>query len=172
MKMKPLWVNCGPKDDVRVVIVGQWPGNPRKGLNVDTVFTGNRTGDFVRGIVVEYPGVVLTNAHNWLRPRVDPQAARYLTHGLPELVGLLQATRPEAVIALGTIAQEQTTRALLHLPSLAPTCQVYKVRHPSFVLRFNLDPASYVDQLDEVLAFHTNRELPAPGQGSEVSNHE
>lgn len=134
--------------------MGERPGKQRKGEETFEAFHGNKTGDFIEGLVKDHGNIILTNAINY--QEYSGESIAYLQdEGLYELKNLIQRYEPKRIIALGKVAR-QSIQLLedSQIGSLKPImaeCYVFYLPHPSWVLRFRKDVGMYEKTIQTLL---------------------
>lgn len=127
---KPLVVGEHP----RVMVVGFAPGRQRLAQRDGFAWSGNRSADFIRGIIGETP-CVYTNTVNVYIDRGERFTAAQEARGRRELIELLEWFKPKRIVALGDYAKFVVNEVLMGGAECAP--MVFALKHPSWVLRFN-----------------------------------
>ena len=107
------------------------------------MFHGNKTGDLVEKAIDGKSNIILTNACNWQQPT-------YLdwNEGAMDLEKLLDKYKPCKIICLGMVAANTVTQQLGNL-MYSPKVEI--LAHPSYVIRFNLNPSTYTERLRQLV---------------------
>lgn len=129
-----------------VFIVGQCPGKQRKKDKNCEVFYGNRTGDFIRDILKDKTNIYLTNVFNYYVDKIDKEI---IDKGLKELLNDVLTYNPQKIICLGNFSFDCISKVVKNR-------EVFRLVHPSFILRFNKDKEKYKKQLLELIKWPEN----------------
>lgn len=121
------------------IIVGQNPGHFKDGSTTGIAWEKNRSAKLLEEIIEYRQNLILTNICNY-----PDMTDEHLDEGGEELMLLIEKARPTKVIALGVLAQ-----AFLDAQQL--NCRLYKLPHPSYILRFNKNKEEYINEFRRVL---------------------
>lgn len=120
-----------------VFIVGINPGRQRKSQQTYRVWEGNRSGDLVMEAIDGYDNLFLTNVCNYQDAELNEEKYE---EGLEDLLKNIIELKPKRIICLGAMPH-------LAVRILSPPCEVVKLMHPSFIVRFNKDRKAYIKKL-------------------------
>lgn len=139
MKFKTKSIKLGKNP---IFIVGLCPGKQRRGSKTHIVWEGNRSGDFINTTVQNKSNIYLTNLFNYsLETKIT---RKILETGLKELRKDIETMLPCKIVCLGVVSYSEIKKMNLGIP-------LFKLEHPSYILRFNKNREKYINKLNEVL---------------------
>lgn len=132
--------------------MGERPGKQRKGEETFEAFHGNKTGDFIEGLVKDHGNIILTNAVMYQEAK-DEHFAYLQDEGLSDLRALILRYEPKRIIALGKVARQsvQIMEDGTMMKDVMTECYVFYLPHPSWILRFRKDVGMYEKTIQTLL---------------------
>lgn len=131
------------------IIIGQNPGNQRKGTFNGKCWHGNRSADLLRSVIDGSENIVLTNACQY-REMTDKQAE----DGQYDLSVLINELQPFKIICLGNysfnVVKHLMQNGFIKCKN-GTSMSVYRLDHPSYIIRFNKDKPEWEEKLKGVL---------------------
>jgi len=122
------------------IIVGMNPGKTRNGKYSPYVWDGDTpTSNLLREAVESYTNIVLTNVCNY-----QTLTDENMRQGIEDLKQMIDDLEPKKIICLGSYAHDGINK-------INPICEVVKLNHPSYIVRFNKDKQEYINKIREEL---------------------
>lgn len=142
-KFKSREVNIVDPNKV-VFIVGETPGKPKKDPSDNLCWNGGRSGSLIKNLTKDCKNLLLTNSYNYYcETKEEREWAK--RRGKLDLLGLVYQYKPIKIIALGEYAAGVIEELKFDILTV-------KLRHPSYILRFNKDVERYGLKLLEEIA--------------------
>jgi uracil-DNA glycosylase len=146
-EFKPKEYNIINKENI-IFIVGMCPGKQRKKDKTNIAWEGNKSGDFLTKIIKDYKNLYLTNIFNTYS--VDKIETETIEKGKKQLLNDINLLKPKKIICLGDFAF--STVMNFNLKDI----HIIKLKHPSYILRFNGKQEEYINQFKGVLNEHNS----------------
>lgn len=122
-----------------IFIVGMCPGKQRKKNQTRIVWEGNRSGDLMTRIIRGKKNLFLTNAFNYYVDGDVPE--NIIDEGKFDLLEDIYRYNPRKVLCFGEVAR----KTIKELDVVK--CPIKLFKHPSYILRFNLDKEKYIKEV-------------------------
>lgn len=130
-----------------VIIVGQNPGNQRKGTYNGECWNGNKSADLLNLTIEGQKNVVLTNICQYKNMNSE-----YLREGIDDFNCLINELKPKRVIVLGNFSMRVIDSASKRKEvKTSFTVGFYKKQHPSYIVRFGKDKQKWMEELRYLL---------------------
>jgi hypothetical protein len=140
-------INVEDKNKI-ILIVGERPGTvkkycPRSGnyIAFDSE-SKNKTALFVNRVIKQTKNIILTNAINYSLDK-EKITEELKNKGIEELDKLIKEIKPIKIITLGAIARDSIKKLNIK--------DYISLRHPSYVIKFDIGKEDYEKQLIEAI---------------------
>jgi hypothetical protein len=132
------------------IIVGQNPGKTREGKYSPYVWDGDtRTSNLLREAVKGHGNLILTNICNYQKIDLDTRI-----EGWQDFIEMFNQYQPKKIICLGEYAfrdiEMLATTKRIRASGNSGTA-IYKLQHPSYIVRFNKDREEYIKEKRGIL---------------------
>lgn len=125
----------------KVIIVGERPLSS-KGLEEKVAFLKGRSSKFINEVVKDHTNIILTNAINTPIGSIKSQWRA----GKDQLMELINENKPTKIICLGSLAS-----SMMDEIGSPFNFDVFKLKHPSYILRFNKGVDEYRNLITNIL---------------------